>query len=93
MALFVFLIYNIDIEKCIGGSNRHLANDTSLYIIVDLPKESARILDTDILVIFSDKFSKWVEVLAGVPRGSIICPFLFLIYVNDMVVKPIRPQT
>ena len=49
LALFFFSYIN-EIVKRIDGSIRHFADDTSLYIIVDLPKEAARILDTCLFV-------------------------------------------
>ena len=49
----LFLIYINDIVKRIGGSIRLFAADTSLYIILDLPEQAARILYADLQTIFS----------------------------------------
>ena len=42
----LFLIFINDIVKCIGATIRLFADDTSLYIIVDLPDQAAIIFNT-----------------------------------------------
>ena len=47
----LFLIFINDIANHIGGSIRLFANDTSLYIIVNLPEDAGRILNADLQTI------------------------------------------
>ena len=55
----LFLIYINDIVKHIGCSIRLFADDTSLYIIVDCPLQSAQLLNTDLQTI-SDWAAAWL---------------------------------
>ena len=55
----LFLIFINDIVKSIGASIRLFADDSSLYIIVDLPDQSAIILNTDLKTV-SDWANSWL---------------------------------
>ena len=46
-------------------------------ISIDFLKESKQ------RVVLNGQHSKWSNITAGVPQGSILEPLLFLIYIND----------
>ena len=60
-----------DIVKCIGASIRLFADDTSLYIIVDLPDQAAIILNTDLKTI-SDWANSWLVAFNASKTLSVI---------------------
>ena len=67
----LFLIFINDIVKCIGASIRLFADDTSLYIIVDLPDQAAIILNTDLKTI-SDWANSWLVAFNASKTLSVI---------------------
>ena len=52
--------------------------DDLLNILIDFVKETKQ------RVVLNGQHSKWSNISAGVQQGSILGPFLFLIYINDL---------
>ena len=82
MRYIVLLMKALKLEVSSLISQRHLIRSGSrnlLNLLHDFLNERKQ------LVVLDGQFSTWKNINTGVPQGSILDPFLFLIYINDLI--------
>ena len=88
----LFLLYINDIVRCIGCSIRLFADNTSLYIIVDCPTQSASLLNADLRNI-SDWADTWLVTFIANKSLSMVFtqkpnPLVYPpLYMNNTMIK------
>ena len=65
-------------EALILKLNQYKISENLLYLIKCFLKNCKQ------RVVFNGQTSSWTNVLAGVPKGSILSPLFFFIYINDL---------
>ncbi|XP_047137558.1 uncharacterized protein LOC100200221 [Hydra vulgaris] len=82
-----FDILYTDFKKAFNKvSHRRLALKLEAYGITftSLKWIISFLTDTKQRVVLGESESSWVDIVSGVPQGSVLRPILFLIYINDL---------